>query len=1131
MSSEARRSPSVRKTPKRPSEAPEPIETNLEKLGLLGYQSKPNSKLKVVELQSASVSDKRHHLLPSRTSSKSSRHSRNTDGSQAAKGDVPHLRRGMAGVLDIEKSRNRKDRTFIGSECAVCDERLEYTLRGERILQLSCGHVAHEACFYEYIREFESQYCPTCNAPLGLDSSRGGNVLDIEKLNNITRSDTPDHRDYERGTTPSPAPWDQPSSREGTLRHLPSRETLNNGPSSGMQNHTHAQSYSRPGSGIGSERAVQHFRNDSGATGMTGLTALPDYEGQGNTRRHDYDVQSMETSLTSPRAMLRSPIPAPTVTVRSEFPTLTRSRQQQSLTCLITVEVPEGKWRPSPEDGLPQPQYPGGSASGMASDYGGMKSPSNASHRRNNSAAEIRYNLDEITEELHSRVDNWHGLDFSRFGQLKLHSHIRVGKDRRTWQDLDCYLFSEMLICVKERKPPQTSQYDGPSNASKKSKCTLKGSILIKKHLKNVETYPNENILTLSLSVAELPAFHLQFQDTNQLQLWKHALLEINNPPPSQPSRPSNHDLEASGTEEDDYGTYDSQRLSSVNSSYGAAKSYNTAPTEYSRAGGYDPRLQQAFHVPLDIVVVIPVSSSMQGLKITLLRDALRFLVINLGERDRMGLVTFGSSGGGVPVVGMTSKVWDGWPRVLESIRPVGQKSLRADVVEGANVAMDLLMQRRSANPLSSILLISDSSTSDPESVDFVVQRAEAAKVTIHSFGLGLTHKPDTMIELSTRTKASYIYVKDWMMLRECVAGCLGSLQTTSHQNAKLKLRLPEGSPAKFVKISGALHITKRASGRDAEAALGDLRLGDKRDILVQLVITPESASSEQLPQDPWETILSGLEALGGPMDQEEQRSLSVEEVPLIQADLTYGDILRDGAMAQSHRPSLLAITMLPSSNRVKSMMRPLSPAIPPHPSIIQRRMELLTSDMLTRALTLVSRGQHERAHHLLSETRSILKGLGKGGLPPLPPPSGSLPGPPRASRSPGPPSTEKLSPSPTSSDVPDRKLNCSPPANQANERKELLKATSSVDARTVAALDAELESSLEWINHPAVFGRDSRKAVLQAIGVISSQRGYTFRTSSESLWAGRIAGIKRLAEKSREWREVGDDTALMEES
>jgi hypothetical protein len=91
---------------------------------------------------------------------------------------------GMAGMLDTDRSRTRRERTFVGSECAVCEEPLEHTLRGERILQFSCGHVSHEACFYEYIKEFESQYCPTCNAPLGLDTSRGGNVLDIGKTFN-----------------------------------------------------------------------------------------------------------------------------------------------------------------------------------------------------------------------------------------------------------------------------------------------------------------------------------------------------------------------------------------------------------------------------------------------------------------------------------------------------------------------------------------------------------------------------------------------------------------------------------------------------------------------------------------------------------------------------------------------------------------------------------------------------------------------------------------------------------------------------------------------------------------------------------------------------------------------------------
>ena len=92
------------------------------------------------------------------------------------------------------------------------------------------------------------------------------------------------------------------------------------------------------------------------------------------------------------------------------------------------------------------------------------------------------------------------------------------------------------------------------------------------------------------------------------------------------------------------------------------------------------------------------------------------------------------------------------------------------------------------------------------------------------------------MIELSTRTKATYTYVKDWMMLRECIAGCVGSLQSSSHQNAKVKLKLPEGSPARFVKISGALHISKRASGREAEASLGDLRFGDKKGVCMNTI-------------------------------------------------------------------------------------------------------------------------------------------------------------------------------------------------------------------------------------------------------------------------------------------------------
>ncbi|KAK8036703.1 hypothetical protein PG993_008686 [Apiospora rasikravindrae] len=1056
----------------------------------------------------------------------------------------------MSGMM-ADRTRTRRERTFVGSECSVCEEPLEHTLRGERILQFQCSHVSHEACFYEFIREFESQYCPSCDAPLHLDTSRGGNVLDIgkvqsaaynasqnsdgpahsvEKITNMVRSASTSDSRSQHTPTPTGGPWDDPPVPSSRGPQSSGGQSVTRG---SLRESRDRDSRDAPSS----ERYTvnsRHARSDSEATGAASSTGYAETAQSGPSRRHDYDLQAMETTPGSPRTMTRNPIPPPTVTVRSEFPTINKSRQQQTLTCLVTVEVPDNKWRPDPEDlgsVAPMPQQ-------RIEDAFPQRPPSPA---RSNKPRFYPYEppevLEEMTENLRNRVDNWHGLDFNRFGKLRLYGTLRVGKDK----ELECFLFAEMLICVKEKKNLAAAhQWDENGNPRKSTRCTLKGSILIKKHLNEVTETGNvdENILTLSLSVSELPSFHLRFGNRNQLKLWQQALLDLNATEVSPVRSPDFDRADTSETDEDDWGrSQRPQRVSSQASSWGGPKSSTTAPTEYTNF--VKSPLFSTVHVPIDVVVVVPISSSMQGVKINLVRDALKFMVGSLGERDRMGLVTFGSGGGGVPIVGMTTKAWHGWNNVLASIRPVGQKSHRADVVEGANVAMDLLMQRKYNNPIASIMLISDASTSDVDSVDFVVSRAEAAKISIHSFGLGMTHKPDTMIELSTRTKASYTYVKDWMMLRECLAGCLGSMQTLSHQNVKLRLKLPEGSPAKFHKISGALQITKRATGRDAEASLGDLRFGDKRDILVQLVILPDTASQDQLPQDPWETIVSGLEALGGPMDQEDQRTLSVEELPLLQADLVWGDILREGSIIHLPRPSLLAITMLPptAADSKKSSWQN-APPIPPHPNIVQRRMELLTSDMLTRALTLVSRGQHDRAHTLLNETRTILRGLGKGGLPPVPPPP--LPGQKSAPSTPHPgadgsPTSatpdRKHSPSPTASAASSAVNGYPPPLARSRSNDALtLRSTVGIDNNTVSALDAELEASLEWINHPAVFSRDSRKAVLQAIGVISSQRAYTFRTPIESLWAARIGGVKKLTDKSREWRDDAGGEGIVEE-
>lgn len=433
-------------------------------------------------------------------------------------------------------------------------------------------------------------------------------------------------------------------------------------------------------------------------------------------------------------------------------------------------------------------------------------------------------------------------------------------------------------------------------------------------------------------------------------------------------------------------------------------------------------------------------------------------------------------------------------------------------------------------------------------------------------------------------------------MLRECLAGCLGALQSMSHQNTKLKLKLPEGSLAKFGKVSGATSVVKRASGRDVECSIGDLLWGGRRDILVQLIIPADAATPALLvnpESDPWDSIMSSLDALAGPLDEgNSPRPVSVEEIPLLQADLSWGDLLREGTVTHLPRPTLLAITMLPPSSSGKGenltgrkgsvFNVETGPKIPPHPNVVQRRMELLTSDMLSRALTLVGRGQQERAAHLLTETRAILKGLGRGGLPsvasqppPVPamplgglpplPPTPATPG--FARRSPSgnlchsldgdsssssrerdrtrrsrDPSPAQLSPATYQGGGFDARTaplppppgpppSLPPPGLSASTYERPQTAAIMpypgglvIDPKTVEALDTELEAALEWIHHPAVFSRDSRKAVLQAVGVVQDQRAWTTRTGLEKLVAERVPGVLGALGRSADWGREMDD-------
>jgi hypothetical protein len=207
--------------------------------------------------------------------------------------------------------------------------------------------------------------------------------------------------------TPSTAPWDNQTARP------PSRES-NQRPALISGRESAARGSYREGREPATPDRYgpsRHVRSDSEATGVASSGGYPETTQSGPPRRHDYDVQAMESTPGSPRAMARNPIPAPLVTVRSEFPTINKSRQQQTLTCLVTVEVPDSKWRPDPEDLGNAPPVPPLSA---RIEQAFERPPSPARSAPRFYPYESPEVLEDMTESLRSRVDNWHGLDFSR---------------------------------------------------------------------------------------------------------------------------------------------------------------------------------------------------------------------------------------------------------------------------------------------------------------------------------------------------------------------------------------------------------------------------------------------------------------------------------------------------------------------------------------------------------------------------------------------------------------------------------------------------------------------------------------------------------------------------------------------
>jgi len=213
-------------------------------------------------------------------------------------------------------------------------------------------------------------------------------------------------------------------------------------------------------------------------------------------------------------------------------------------------------------------------------------------------------------------------------------------------------------------------------------------------------------VLNIILDSGLTREFTLTFPDPLRLGVWKQSL-------DGSPSTSALGGMSRSGSQDDEdsllrnyeddpqnrpIGTYrgrnsDSGSSSSMEQRSSFANSnFNTQSTGITsepnpvlpRDANGKPVTQRA---AIDAVLVVSVAASMHGLKLQIMKDALKFLAKNLGDYDRMALVVFGGNSGPEVIAGMTRKNIAVWEKAIDALE-TGPRGVKAEVIEGVNLGM-----------------------------------------------------------------------------------------------------------------------------------------------------------------------------------------------------------------------------------------------------------------------------------------------------------------------------------------------------------------------------------------------------------------------------------------------------------
>jgi hypothetical protein len=262
---------------------------------------------------------------------------------------------------------------------------------------------------------------------------------------------------------------------------------------------------------------------------------------------------------------------------------------------------------------------------------------------------------------------------------------------------------------------------------------------------------------------------------------------------------------------------------------------------------------------PLDLVTVLDVSISMTGQKLELLRQAMCFVIDQLGPADRLSVVTFSRHASRLTRLARMSGAGKAWAKIAVGALGVAPGT---NIGQGLRVGAQVLAGRREKNVVAGMILLSDGqdtsgrwtsvgadgtkSYANLMPPSFTGAAGSSRPAPIHTFGFGTDHDAAAMHAIAEATGGTFSFVGNKAAIQDSFARCVGGLLSVAAQEARVAVTcLHRGVRIQEIK-SGAYGSHVGADGRAASIDVGELYDGEVRRFLV-LVYVPRARATEEV--------------------------------------------------------------------------------------------------------------------------------------------------------------------------------------------------------------------------------------------------------------------------------------------